>query len=790
MSPSPHIKAKASSSSHSLDLQHSGQKLLHDQVQPSVSGRSRTSPLAASYESPEAGPGAVSRCAGSSSVILEKYGSSQPDKRGSAMDDFGNAHLQLAEELKDFFCQSEGSALRAWMRHFDNGLDQKISLSEFMRGMRKLNYLGDIPHAFQVLDDDNSGELALDEIDDFQAGLWKKFKLWCVDIFEGPEDMIQTIAGCISGKTSVDEATFLEGLRKLGWSSGSEALLFSALDLDSQNELTLQHLKWLEVDKRRQRRKESAKKAALGMKHVRKGGVLDRRATEGTLQDFKKFLKQKNGNLLRAWRRVLSPDGSLTMHKVDLFKACRQCGWIGDVRLLWAAFDRDGSGEVSIEELDPQGAEVLAYFRRFIAETFGNTTAAFRALDKFNRKSLRRAEFLGALKALGFEFPSKSLFSGLDLEGRKVIVEEDLYFLDRWKPPAFLTAKPNQEAADELRSLILKTYKTFLQAWRQFLDVDGSNRCSWSEFVSCCRKLGWRGDIPGAWRALDDDLSGYISLAEIDAAASDTLSSFKSWATEEFGSVRSAFSVFDSDGSNEVGWKEFKKACRVYGFDCPVVKSVFQALDVEKSGTLSLDEVVFLDDWEFNEEAGEEDAESGILLLQKVSSPVSNDTNCTTYFTEGPGPASYVPVPTIGQGPAVPLLKFSGAFSFRKRLGELPGLSDELANMPSPATYNNAHPSFAEATKSSKPAFRFGSASRKMEAQQPSLDAGPGPGSYAQHIGLEGLRPHGPSAICLSRRPLRVHPLFRARSLDRPRPLTVGNTDLEGGPWSARLPRW
>ena len=35
------------------------------------------------------------------------------------------------------------------------------------------------------------------------------------------------------------------------------------------------------------------------------------------------------------------------------------------------------------------------------------------------------------------------------------------------------------------------------------------------------------GDVAGAWRAFDSDLSGYLTLNEIDTEASDTLCEFK-----------------------------------------------------------------------------------------------------------------------------------------------------------------------------------------------------------------------------------------------------------------------
>ena len=48
---------------------------------------------------------------------------------------------------------------------------------------------------------------------------------------------------------------------------------------------------------------------------------------------------------------------------------------------------------------------------------------------------------------------------------------------------------------------------------------------------------------------------------------SECLATFKAWADEHFGGIRSAFAVFDADGSNSVTLREWRHACRIYGFN-------------------------------------------------------------------------------------------------------------------------------------------------------------------------------------------------------------------------------
>mmetsp|Transcript_99173 Transcript_99173/g.190426 ORF Transcript_99173/g.190426 Transcript_99173/m.190426 type:complete len:767 (+) Transcript_99173:71-2371(+) len=679
-------------------------------------------------------------------------------------------HQSQASQLKVFLEGREGSCLRAWLHHFDTNNDQKISLHEFMRGMRGLNFAGDPRGIFETLDADGSGELSLEEIDSMQAGVWKTFTKWCVGNFDGPGDMIQQLAGNPKNKVErVDFTQFSRGMQWWGWQDGCEELLYESMDSEGTG-LGAWHLKWLEIEKRRQRRKEAAKRRAQDQDAwAKRNTAKERKAMALALSEFKTFLKRKFGNFVRAWRRVLSHDGSLSLKQNELWKACSVIGWPGDVRRLWQAFDKDGSGDVSIEELDPKGAEILAHFRKFIHDKFGGATDAFRALDKYNMKKVRREEFLAALKFHGFNHPAKTLFQGLDYLGHKSIILEDLFFLDKWKPPAFLVAQKNFQAAEELKELLLRHHKNFLKAWRHCLDPDGSNRCNWGEFMASCQKIGFTGDVAGAWRALDDDLSGFITLHEIHPPSSMTLGCFKSWADEEFGGVRSAFGVFDNDGSNEVSFREFKRACRAYGFNHDV-KTVFQALDVERNGSLSLDEVTFLDDWDFadRDEVEEEEAHQDEVISKLTSgNRPAHGSEVTEYITEGPGPAAYTLKSTIGVGPLAPTLKFSGAYTFRRRpqTQQLPGIARDASDFPGPDQYNAKNS--AKHVSISKPTWSFGTAPRLSNVNSVKTDDLPGPGHYAPNNQGRQAR-HGPAAFISPRRPLRVHPLHCADRSVRP----------------------
>merc|ERR1719158_2136394 len=135
---------------------------------------------------------------------------------------------------------------------------------------------------------------------------------------------------------------------------------------------------------------------------------------------------------------------------------------------------------------------------------------------------------------------------------------------DIWHAPRFLTAKPNPEACEDFKAALLKRHGNYLKAWRHFLDKDNSNSCTWHEFQDASRELHFKGDVPGAWLTLDEDLSGSITLKEIDPGACGLLMEFKSWCDSDFGSVRGAFKILDDDGSGTISKIEFRRACRLY----------------------------------------------------------------------------------------------------------------------------------------------------------------------------------------------------------------------------------
>lgn len=139
-----------------------------------------------------------------------------------------------------------------------------------------------------------------------------------------------------------------------------------------------------------------------------------------------------------------------------------------------------------------------------------------------------------------------------------------------------------------------------LAAWRGLLDRDDSNSVSWSEFKEACRRVGFQGNVGGAWRTLDNDLSGTITLREFDAASAKILTSFKAWCDVHYGSFEHLFKSMDKDRSGGVSFSELRRACRSGGWKGNV-HVLFKCLDVDSGDgqkTIELEELQFLDSWD------------------------------------------------------------------------------------------------------------------------------------------------------------------------------------------------
>lgn len=660
------------------------------------------------------------------------------------------------ELLRKYLVERESSALKAWFKHFDIDRSGTVTWKEFREALTRLQYPASPAGIWKDLDPEDSGAITLEEICSEEAELWNRFRRWCAAQFESSRDMLLRLKDSVQVGNTVEllrPEEFADGLIRCGWDGGSEMLLFEAMDVQGDGQLAVRELKWVDTESQRYRQKQDAKRKTTAQLHLKAVGKFIGRIE---LAKFKVMLRRSFGSTYQAWRRALDLDGSMTLQKAELFKVCRLMNWKGDVRVLWSSLDKVGNGVTTLEQLDPQCAHLLALFKDWAERTFGIplSTTAWKVLDRRHKGKLTLKQFAQECQGRGFTNKTDTLVGWLDWQDKQYLVQQDLQVFDRWRPPLWLTAKPNADAAAELKRLMKQRYGHYIKAWRMVMDKDNSNCCSWYEFVEAAKQLKFHGDVAGAWLALDDDLSGSISLKEIDPASHAVLVQFKRWATQEFGSVRSAFDILDKDRSGELTFAEFSFAVRSYAYNGDL-KMLFDCLDYGGENRLQMREVSFLDDWEdcaadlFSEAESSGEFAKDLQPSGQRSRQLSTADGLVQYQTDNPGPGAYDVVSGLGALPSMPSVRHSGAFSFTSRRPLWP----KSARVIGPGSYEVSGRPASQGAR--RPAWSFSTQRRPANARIAEATS-PGPGAYDAAASR-----NGPEFSMTPRRGVPMHPLQR-----------------------------
>merc|ERR1719324_1574675 len=69
------------------------------------------------------------------------------------------------------------------------------------------------------------------------------------------------------------------------------------------------------------------------------------------IKDFQQFLIRRFGSIELAWREAFDLDGSGEINFTEFGLGCKAAGYVGNATRLWAVFDEDQSGEISLVEL-------------------------------------------------------------------------------------------------------------------------------------------------------------------------------------------------------------------------------------------------------------------------------------------------------------------------------------------------------------------------------------------------------------------------------------------------------
>lgn len=533
------------------------------------------------------------------------------------------ASKEAVEAFKSLLKKKYGHLFKGFRLCLDKDSSNCVSFEEYMIACKTLGF-SDAANAWMVLDDDGSGFVTYSELDPEEAETLMDFKNWAVKQYGSVAAAFKALDQDGGGQLSHLE--FCDGARQIGFEGDAE-FLFEVMDLDLEGQLQKDEVTflddWVVVDmpesemkhvdpnsahNQAKEKKKEERKAYLAHakeKWEKRRRMKGRVASMTAFHDFQMHLRKKFGHSFHAWRKIFSKEESKDgVSKQDFLVNIRKVvRWTGDLTALWRGLDSKNNGSLSYDELDPKFSRQLAQFKAFLKEHFTTQTEAFKGFTK--KKELHQKLFEDRCKKLGWtgdlQFNLQEIYWGLDVDEKKFLRETDLYCLDNFEVPALITTEANYKSSKKYKSALLRHYKHFLRAWREGLDKESCNCVCFLDFQECAKTIEFDGDVMAAWVAFDPEQFGYMTFADIDDAACTALLQFKTFVECHRDGIEAFFEKMDEDGAGQLERADFldkERWAELWeGFEGNL-ELVFDTFDIDKSGAICIDDIIFLQDWE------------------------------------------------------------------------------------------------------------------------------------------------------------------------------------------------
>lgn len=149
---------------------------------------------------------------------------------------------------------------------------------------------------------------------------------------------------------------------------------------------------------------------------------------------FRWLLLTKHRSTLSAWRTI-DPLGHGRLSFYDFCRAATTLGCLCDTRKLWEALDIHQDGFVSLDEVDPDLAELLRGFAMAVSQTVGSAASAWRAYfssaGRLGRCPFPR--FARISRSLGYAGDVDAVYDALNVDRTPSGVSfKEFAMLDKW----------------------------------------------------------------------------------------------------------------------------------------------------------------------------------------------------------------------------------------------------------------------------------------------------------------------------------------------------------------------
>jgi len=530
----------------------------------------------------------------------------RPDLLRELAQDTGQAALvTFRNTAKAHFGGHGGSLFAAWRTALDVRGTGRVRFEDLVRGGRLLGFHGNYRKLWDELTGGHQKErrsIGLEALDPEGANLIHDFMHFLEARDMTMEDLWEDhLDNDGSGRCPCE--TFVSTMGDLGWNGGRARALFRMLDIGGQQDLSFDELGL--VGLRRRKAKAERKRTLKEVREER-----DRALCSRMVADFHGFLIRNFGSVVRAWRLGLdgNQDGKLNFN--EFCGSCKKIGFRGRLKTLWRALDTDGTGYISLGELDPYARDLMEQFVQFLEENYRTLDDVWeRVFDKNHSGRCTQEDFVVACKEkLDWHHGVLQIFKWLDLNARRDLTVDEMEFLGMRRRVVGSTAKQKileRQAKDRaeaeamlgrFRLFLTSRYGNLVRAWRQHLDPDGDGRLQFTEFCTQCRAIGFQGNLKALWLSLDVDDTGDISLSELDPEAVAHIEDFKRLLTIFFDDLDTAwYTAMDPDASGRCSQDEFQRGCAMLGYQWQA-SQLFRYFDIRDEKHISVEHLeMYLD---------------------------------------------------------------------------------------------------------------------------------------------------------------------------------------------------
>jgi len=374
-------------------------------------------------------------------------------------------------------------------------------------------------------------------------------------------------------------------------------------------------------------------------KRKREKLIQERHAAITLVQSFLTSSEDAEGHLLRAWIRHFDKDYSFSISSDEFCDGMDRLGFVGDPDEIFRQLDMDGSGEITLDEVNPDLAALWMRFHKWCSSKFEDPADMIRSLGDGSSDFITRQSFHENLSTLGWTgallthqsfikrqsflelgddeaddevFLKDLMFDGLRTSAETLVAKDlDWLVVDKARQNLRMQARHAAVRRQAERSrkryrqaAVVVQFRNFLRqkvsgslirAWRRSLDSSKSMRVSQAELWKAAKDMAWAGDLRMLWKSLDKDGSGAIEIQELDMKSAVLLAEFKAWVSRKYRTTATAFDNLDLHGAGKLHESDFVRLCDKAGFK--VKKALFQGLDWRGNRCIKPDDLEFLDTW-------------------------------------------------------------------------------------------------------------------------------------------------------------------------------------------------